>query len=169
VEFLTQIGLPLVVITIMIFGLSSLVLMPILPGLVIIWVGPALFALLNGFSGPASIILFVAITLLMIAGNLVDNLLMGASARRTGASWVTITLAMVAGFVGSFFLPIFGGILVSLLALFAFELIRQHDLRVAFASTKGMALGCGWAVVARFSIGLVMIALYLAWLFWARS
>jgi len=31
-----------------------------------------------------------------------------------------------------------------------------------------MTLGCGWAVVARFGIGLVMISLYLGWVIWAR-
>ncbi len=167
-ELLTQIGLPLVALTIMIFGWVSLVLLPILPGLVIMWAGALLFGLIDGFHTTASIILFVAISLLMIAGSLVDNFLMGASARRTGASWVAITLALIAGMVGSFFIPVVGGILFSLVALFAVELLRQRNWRTALVSTRSMALGCGWAVVARLGMGVVMIALFLAWLSWAR-
>ena len=94
---------------------------------------------------------------------------MGASAHRTGASLANVTVALVAGMIGSFFLPLFGGILLSLVALFALEYWRQRNWRSAFTSTKSMALGCGWAVVARFMIGLVMIGLYGAWVICGRS
>jgi uncharacterized protein len=167
-DILTQIGLPVVTLTIMIFGLVSLVLLPILPSLVIMWAGALLFGLVDGFHNAGSIIFFVLISLLMIAGSLVDNLLMGASARRTGASWGTITLALIAGMVGSFVIPVIGGILFSLAALFLLELLRQHDWRTALGSTRSMAVGCGWAVVMRFGMGLAMIGLYVGWLFLAR-
>ena len=167
-EIITQIGLPLILLTLMIFGVFSLVLLPVLPGLVIIWIGALIFGLVDGFHTTGSLILFGVISLLMVGGSLVDNLLMGASARRTGASLVNVTVALVAGMVGSIFLPVFGGILLSLVALFALEYWRQRNWRRAFASTKSMALGCGWAVVARFMIGLLMIGLYGGWVLWAR-
>jgi uncharacterized protein len=168
VEILTQLGIPLILLTAMIFGLFSLIFVPILPGLFIIWAAQLIFGLVNGFNTTAAIVLFVISTILMIAGSLVDNLLMGTSAAKTGASLANVSVALVAGMVGSFFLPIFGGILLSLAALFALEYWRQRNWRGALTSTKGMALGCGWAVVARFGIGLVMIGLYLGWIFWAR-
>jgi uncharacterized protein YqgC (DUF456 family) len=167
-EILTQIGVPLIVLTVMIFGLFSLIFVPILPSLIIIWIGPLIFGLVDGFKTTASIILFAVISLLMIGGSLVDNVLMGASARKTGASWTSITVALIAGMIGSIFMPLFGGILLSLAALFAIEYFRQRNWRNALESTKSMALGCGWAVVVRFLIGLMMIGLYLAWLFLAR-
>jgi uncharacterized protein len=167
-DILTQIGLPLITLTIMIFGLVSLVLLPILPSLVIIWAGALLFGLLDGFHTTGSYIYFGLITLLMIAGSLVDNLLMGAGARQTGASWLAITISLIAGVAGSFVIPVVGGILFSLVALFAVEFLRQRNLRAALSSTRSMAVGCGWAVVARFAMGIAMIALYAAWLTWAR-
>ena len=167
-EILTQVGIPLIILTIMIFGLFSLVFIPILPGLVIIWAGAVIFGLVNGIQTTAAWIFFAAITLLMIAGSLVDNVIMGTSARRTGASWTSITIALVAGMIGSIFLPFFGGILLSLAALFTIEYFRQRNWRYAFESTKSMALGCGWAVVLRLTMGLIMIGLYLGWLFFAR-
>lgn len=167
-EILTQIGIPLILLTVMLFGLFSLVLLPILPGLVIIWVAALIYGWVTGFATIAGIILFVIITVLMIAGGLVDNLLMGASAHKTGASLTSVTIALVAGMIGSIFLPVFGGILLSLIALFGLEYFRRRNWREAFESTKGMAMGCGWAVVLRFFMGLVMIGLYGGWVYWAR-
>jgi uncharacterized protein YqgC (DUF456 family) len=167
-EILTQIGLPLILLTVMIFGWFSLVFVPIVPGLTVIWAAQLVFGLVNGFNSTAAIILFVISSVLMIAGSLVDNVLMGASATKTGASLTNVTVALVAGAVGSIFLPLFGGILLSLAALFGLEYWRRRNWRSALESTKSMALGCGWAVVVRFGMGFVMIALYLAWVFWAR-
>jgi uncharacterized protein len=167
-DILAQTGLTLILLTLMIFGLFSLVLLPVLPGLVIIWAGALVYGLVFGFHTTASWILFGGISLLMVGGSLVDNFLMGASAHRTGASLTNVTVALVAGMIGSIFLPLFGGILLSLVALFALEYWRQRNWRSALTSTKSMALGCGWAVVARFMIGLVMIGLYGAWVLWAQ-
>jgi hypothetical protein len=39
-------------------------------------------------------------TVLMIAGSLIDNVIMGTRARQQGASWVAIGVALVAGRAG---------------------------------------------------------------------
>ena len=163
-EFIGQVALPLVLLGVMIFGLLSLVFLPILPGLIIIWAAALGYGVLGHFNYPVSFVLIVVITLLMIGGSLVDNLLMGASARKTGASWVSVTASLVAGMVGSIIWPPLGGILLALVALFGAEFLRMRDWGKAFTSTRGMAIGCGWAVVARFFTGLVMIGLYLIWI-----
>jgi uncharacterized protein len=167
-DFLTQIGVPLILLTVMLFGLFSLVLLPILPGLVIIWAAALVYGLIGNFTGVTAWFLFGGITLLMLVGSVVDNVLMGASAHKTGASLTSVTVALVAGMIGSFFLPLFGGILLSLVALFALEYFRRRNWREALISTKGMALGCGWAVLLRFGMGLVMIGLYAAWAWWPK-
>jgi hypothetical protein len=41
--------------------------------------------------------------------------------------------------------------------LFLAELIRARNVRQAWAATRGMAAGCGWAVAARMLVGLMMI------------
>lgn len=162
-DFIGQIGLPLVLLAIMLFGLFSLVFLPVLPGLVIVWLAALGYGLLGHFTAPLPIVFFVIITLLMLFGSVIDNILMGAGARKTGASWVSITAALVAGVVGSILWPPLGGILFSLAALFLVELLRLRNLRSALVSTRSMAIGCGWAIVARFFIGLAMIGLYVAW------
>lgn len=152
------VALQSVVLAVMVAGLLTL-LVPALPGLVIIWIPVLVYYLVTGFDLTA-IILFIFITLLMIAGNLVDNILMGGSARAKGASWLAIGAALAAGLIGSFAMPPFGGLIGALLALFIVEYVRLKDWRQALDSTTSMAMGCGWAVVARFGIGVVMIALW---------
>ena len=153
------VALQSLVLAVMIAGLLTL-LVPVLPGLVIIWIPSLVYYLVTGFDLTA-IILFVFITILMIVGNLVDNVLMGGSARAKGASWLAIGAALVASLVGSFVWPPFGGLIGALLVLFAVEYFRLKDWRQALDSTTSMAMGCGWAVVARMGIGVVMIALWI--------
>lgn len=161
-EFFTSVGFPLILLGVMLFGLVTIVFLPVLPGLVIIWLAALVYGLVSGFS-TAGIIIGLIITGLMIFGSLVDNILMGTSASKTGAPWWSITLALIAGMAGSIFWPPFGGLIASLLVLFAIEVIRLRNWRKALQTTRGMALGCGWAVVARVGIGIVMIVLWGIW------
>ena len=160
-----RITLNLVVLGIMLFGLLGLII-PILPGLVIIWVPALVYGILTGFNLTSGL-LFAGMTVLMIAGNLVDNLVMGAKARQQGASWLAIGVALAAGIAGSLAFPPFGGLVAALIGLFAVEYFRLKDMQRALESTRSMAIGCGWAAVIRFGIGIIMIALWGVWVFFA--
>ncbi len=158
-----QISIEVLTLTFMLFGLFGLVI-PIMPGLVIIWVAALGYGLAAGFS-TLGWWMFAIITLLMLTGSFVDNLLMGTQARKSGASWVSIGAALVFGIAGNFILPVIGGLIAALLALFIAEWLRRKDWREALKSVRGMAWGCGWAFVIRFIMGTIMIGL---WLVWAR-
>jgi uncharacterized protein YqgC (DUF456 family) len=142
----------------------GLLVIPILPGLVIIWVSALGYGIAAGF-GVLGWVMFAFITLLMLAGSVLDNVLMGASAHKEGAPWWVVLIAMLAAIIGNFVIPIpiLGGILAALLVLFLIEWLRLKDARKALASMRGMLVGCGWAVVFRVIIGLVMIGLWLIW------
>ena len=107
--------------------------------------------------------IFAVMTLMMVFGSFIDNIIMGASARQTGASWVSIAISLVLGVAGSLVFPPFGGLIAALIGLFAYEFIRLRDWRKALASTKSMALGCGWASLIRSAIGMLMIGLWVVW------
>jgi uncharacterized protein YqgC (DUF456 family) len=142
----------------------GLLVIPILPGLVIIWVSAMGYGIAAGF-GVLGWVMFALITVLMLAGSILDNVLMGAQAHKEGAPWWVVLIAMAAAIIGSFVIPIpiIGGILASLLVLYLVEWLRLKDPKRAVASMKGMLIGCGWAFVFRFIIGLVMIGLWLIW------
>ena len=151
-----------VLIAVMAVGLIGL-LFYIIPGLTIIWLAILAYGIVKGFT-VGSGILFGVITLLMVGGNLIDNYLMGDQARKTGASWLAIVVALVAGVAGTFILPPFGGILFAAVGIFLVEVIRKKNFKEGLKSTGGILKGCGLAVVARFFIGIIMIGLWAIWL-----
>jgi uncharacterized protein len=156
-------ALQAVTLAIMLVGLFSLATM-IVPGLVIIWVSALIYALITGLDWVSGT-LFGFITLLMIAGNLADNLMMGAGARVKGASWLAIGVAMIAAVAGTIIWPPFGGLVFSLVGIFVVELLRLKEMNKAWQSLRGMASGCGWAFVIRFIIGIIMILWWIVWAF----
>jgi hypothetical protein len=150
-------------ITIVMMAVGLLVI-PILPGLVIIWVAALGYGIAAGF-GALGWTMFALITVLMVGGSVLDNVLMGAQAHKEGAPWWVVLIAMVSAILGNFIIPIpiIGGILAALLVLFLIEWLRLKDARKALTSMRGMLVGCGWAVVFRVIIGLVMVGLWLIW------
>jgi uncharacterized protein YqgC (DUF456 family) len=154
-----EVVLRVLVLAIMAVGM---LVTPILPGLVIIWVASLGYGIAAGF-GVLGWIMFAIISVLMVVGSTMDNVLMGTSAHKKGAPWWVIIIAMVAAIAGNFLLPILGGILAGLLVLFLIEWLRLSNWRQALDSMKGMLIGWGWAFVFRFIIGMIMIGLWLIW------
>lgn len=151
------------IFVVILVGLVGLVI-PIFPGTVVMWGAMLVYGIAFGF-GRLGLIMFIIISIIMIASTLVDNLLMGVKAHERGASWLAIILGILAGIVGTIFLAPFGGIIAAPCVLFLVEYIRAKDIKEAFDTTKGMLIGWGWAFVARFAMGLVMIALWGVWVF----
>lgn len=152
-----------ILVVVMVLGLLSL-LTYMLPGLTIIWVAVLIFGIVHGFTTWGGVI-FAVITLLMLGGNLVDNYMMGKEAHKSGASWWSILLALVAGIVSSFYITPFGGLAVAALVILIIEWIRKKDLKEGLKSTGGILKGCGVSVIIRFFIGMVMIGLWAVWAF----
>lgn len=150
-----------VLIAVMAVGLIGL-LFYIIPGLTIIWLAILAYGIVTGFTLYSGI-LFSVITLLMIGGNLIDNYFMGSEARKTGASWLAIVVALIAGIAGTFILPPFGGLLFAAVGILAVEWIRKKDFKEGLKSTGGIIKGCGLSVVVRVFIALVMIGLWGLW------
>ena len=146
---------------IMAVGLLGLVI-PIYPGVTIIWAAALIHGIATGFA-VLEIWVLVVITLLMITGNLVDNLLMGGKARQAGASWLSIAGALAAGLIGTFVFPPIGGIIAAPTLLFLLEYARLRDSQESWDITKGLLTGWGLSFVARFLIGLAMIAVWVIW------
>jgi uncharacterized protein len=146
---------------VMVVGLFGLVV-PIFPGIVVIWLAALVYGLITGFT-PLGIALLVVLTILMISGATIDNVLIAARAHKEGATWITMAVGMTAGILGTIFFPPFGGVIAAPLVVFLIEYVRLRDYKRAFSSLKGMAIGWGAAFVVRFMIGLAMIGIWLVW------
>jgi uncharacterized protein len=146
----------------MLIGLF-LTLIPMVPGVVIIWLAALIYGIISGFN-LFGVIMFIVITLLMIASVILDEVLMGAGARKGGASWWTVIAAIIAGILGTLLFPPFGGLIAAPLAVLLIEYWRGKDLQKAGSAIKGLAIGWGLSYAAKFVIGIVMISF---WGFWA--
>jgi len=157
-------------LNISIFGLTQLfmlvgllgLIVPVFPGVVIIWLAALGYGVITGFSG-LGIAIFVVLTILMIAGTTIDNVMMGAGARKSGASWLSIGIALIAGVLGTLLWPPIGGIIAAPLSVLLIEALRTKDLGKSWLALRGLAAGWGLSFIVRFGIGLVMIALWWLW------
>lgn len=146
------------------FGL----IVPVFPGLVVMWLITAIYAALEYAAGRMTTLdwfLFAAISVLMLIGSFVDNIIIARQMRGRLIPWSSIALAFVAGIVGSFVFTPLLGIGASLLSLFAVESARLHDHRQGFASAKVYMIARGWSFLAVFAIGGLMLALWAVWAF----
>lgn len=166
-----EIPLLFVVILGMLIGFFSLFLV-FFPGLTVIWASIFLWGVSTSFNrdiGPWTFVLtlatFAVITMLMLFGNILDNIFMAGGARTKGASWLSVGLSWVVMIVGGILLTPMGGLALALLVLFVGEMFHIKDYRSAFRTTSSMALGCGYAVGARLLVALLMIVLFGVWYF----
>lgn len=137
-------------------------LVPIFPGIVVIWLGALGYGIVKGF-GTQGVIIFILITLAMLAGVTVDNLLMGYGARRGGAAWRSIIGGILAGIIGTVLFPPVGGLIAAPAVVLLMEWHRGRSLDRAWKATGGLALGWVTSIAARFGLGLLMIGLWLIW------
>ena len=152
-------------LVVLLIGLLGLVV-PIFPGLTVMWLGTLVYALLEysvhlmtGWDW----FLFAMITLLMIVGNIIDNIIITRKMRDQYVPWSSIFIAFTASLIATLVLTPIGGLVAAPLGLFAAEVTRLRDRGKAFNSTKAYMIGWGWAFVARFLIGLAMTGLWMLW------
>jgi uncharacterized protein YqgC (DUF456 family) len=155
-------SLTLVVLILGLFGL----LIPVFPGLTVMWLATLVYALIqaeNGNMGWIDWTLFGFISLLMIGGNIADNIIIAKHVRDKQVPWSSILLGFAAGLIASIFFTPLIGIVASPLGLYFAELNRLRDSQLALANTKAWMTGWGWSLAARFGIGLVMLVLWMLW------
>lgn len=165
IDFFLRVLLETLTLFFMLVGLVGL-LVPIFPGLVVIWLTTLVYALIQvSIQGVTWFewILFAIITLLMIAGSIVDNIIIAKRVREKQVPWGSIILGYLAGVIGSIFFTPLIGILAAPAGLFGAEYLRLRDYRVAFASTHAWMTGWGITIAVRIAIGVVMIGLWMIW------
>ena len=154
-----------ITLTFMLVGLVGMVI-PIFPGIAVIWLSALIYAIIEAFAGKMGVwdwLLFSLITILMIVGSFVDNIIIARKLRETGTPWSSIGIGYAAGLISSLFLTPFAALLITPLALYAAEYWRLRSARQALDSAKGWLIGFGWTFLALVAIGAVMIGLWLTW------
>jgi uncharacterized protein YqgC (DUF456 family) len=160
-EFWLKVGIETLTLFALIVGTAGLII-PVFPGLVINWLAVLIYGLVSGF-GVKGWVIFVLITLLMIAGNVSDNIMMGRKARESGAAWLSIGTGYAASLVLSLFLSPVAGLAAAPAGVFLVELIRRKDWREALRVAWSLMVGWGWSIGIRITIGVLMIGLWMIW------
>jgi len=146
-------------------GLFGLVI-PVFPGLTVMWIGTLIYAIIQAIAGNMTWggwLIFVVITLLMIGGNVVDNIIIAKHMLDKNIPWSSIIISFAAGIIFSLFLTPLAGMVASPVGLFLAEWQRIKDKQAAFDNTKAWMTGWGWSFLARFGIGIGMILLWCLW------
>jgi uncharacterized protein YqgC (DUF456 family) len=152
-------------LTFMLVGLIGLII-PIFPGIVVIWLSAVMYALIAAYAGRMNgwdWLLFVLITILMVLGSFVDNIIIAKKLRETGTPWKSIGIGYAAGLVSSIFLTPFAALAITPLALYAAEYWRLRNYKQALLSARAWLIGFGWTFLALAGIGATMIGLWLVW------
>ena len=160
-----EILLQSLVLFILLLGLAGL-LIPIFPGLTVMWLAVTVYAAVESANLNMYWIdwtLYALITILMIGGNIVDNVIIARKMREVSIPWRSIVISYLAGILTSIFFTPLTGLVASPIALYAAEFFRLHDRARALASTKAYMTGFGWAFAVRFTIGITMTGLWMLW------
>ena len=162
-----QVALETFTLFILLVGLIGLVV-PVFPGLTVMWFGTLVYVLLQHAAGLITgwdWVLFALITILMVFGNIVDNIIIARKMRDKYIPWSSILWAFAAGIVASLFFTPLIGLIAAPLGLFLAEFQRLKDRNAAIDSTRAYMIGWGWAFGARFLIGLAITGLWMlsAW------
>lgn len=163
--YFLQVAVETFTLFVLLVGLAGLII-PVFPGLFIMWLGTLVYALIQSAADKMSTwnwVTFTIITLLMIGGNIVDNIIIAHKMRGQFIPWNSIIMAFAAGIIASiFFTPIIG-LIAAPLGLYVAEYRRLKNREDAWKSTKAYMIGWGWAFGVRFAVGIAMIGLWMLW------
>ena len=155
-----DLGVALVAL-VMVGGLLG-TLVPLVPGLPLIWAAGLVYGLMAGFS-IAGWIALALMTALLVAGMIAKFVLPGRRPTAEGAPKSTLVAAALLGVAGFFIVPIVGLPLGAVLGVLLAERRRTGEWKRARRSTREVAVGFGMGTLVELAAGAAMIASWAAW------
>lgn len=135
---------------------------PVLPGLLLIWAAALVFGLFAGF-GTVGVVAMALLTMLLAVGMAMSYVLPKRAGERGGAATSSLRLGMVGAIVGFFVIPVLGLPIGGALGVLVGEYSRLGQWPAAWAATRKVLAGFGLAVLAEFTTGVVMVATWVGW------
>ena len=131
----------------------------VLPGLIVVLAGVAVWAVPRG-DALGWWILGIAAALLVL-GTVVKYLVPGKQLKDAGVPGRSLLLGAVLGIIGFFVIPVIGLFLGFVLGVYLAELARLGSSAAAWSSTRHALRAVGWSIVIELAAGLLMTA---AWI-----
>jgi uncharacterized protein len=137
------------------------VIVPVLPGLVLCWLGVFLWAAFTEHRAGKWVVLAL-VTLIAAAGIVVKYLWPGRNLRRGGVPNRSLFAGGLLGLVGFFVIPVVGLVIGFVLGVWLAERVRLGDARRAWPSTKHALKAAGLAMLIELGAGLSILVVWLA-------
>ena len=135
------------------------VLLPVLPGLLLVLAGIAVWALPRGDAVGWTVL--GAATAIVVIGSVAKYLLPGQRLRDSGVPGRTLATGAVLGVVGFFAVPIVGLFVGFVLGVYLAELARLDDRSAAWPSTRRALTAVGWSILIELAAGLLAAAVWI--------
>ncbi|GAA1226078.1 DUF456 domain-containing protein [Pseudonocardia alaniniphila] len=139
-------------------GIAGIVV-PVLPGLILVLAGVAVWAVPRG-DALGWAVLGIA-TGIVVLGSVAKYLLPGRRLRDSGVPGRTLAAGAVLGVVGFFVVPVVGLFLGFVLGVYLAELARLRGHGQAWPSTKHALTAVGWSIVIELFTGLLAAAVWI--------
>jgi uncharacterized protein YqgC (DUF456 family) len=139
-------------------GLAG-VLIPLLPGPILIWVGIGLWSFER--SDVAGWAILIAATAVLAVGLIAKYALPGRRLREAGVPWITLAFGTLLGVIGFFVIPLFGLPIGFILGVYLAELSRLGSNAAAWPSTRQAVTAVGLSMLIEFGSGLLAAAIWL--------
>jgi uncharacterized protein YqgC (DUF456 family) len=140
-------------------GLAGVVI-PLLPGPLLIWAGIGLWAF-ERTDATGWLVLGVA-TVVLALGMVAKYALPGRRLREAGVPWITLAFGALVGVIGFFVIPVIGLPIGFVVGVYLAELARLGSAGAAWPSTRGAVTAVGFSMLIEFGSGLIAAAVWLA-------
>jgi uncharacterized protein YqgC (DUF456 family) len=143
----------------MLLGLVGVVV-PVLPGLLLVWAAGVAWAWLDG-GGALRWTVAGVLTILLLTGTALKYALPARSATGAGAPRSTLLLGAIGAVVGFFVIPVVGFVVGGVGAVFLAELSRLGSAAAAWRSTHAVLIGVGIGMLVELGAALLMVVVWL--------
>jgi uncharacterized protein YqgC (DUF456 family) len=149
-------GVAVVFILIGIIG----IVVPILPGMLLVWLTVLGFAWVMEFQIVTPWMLAVLTGIALITGTS-SIWLPYLGAKSLGAAKRSVVLGFVGGIIGTFIMPLIGTIIGYALGIILGEMLKHRDLRVALKTSIGGVAGWGISTVVELAGAVTILIVFL--------
>lgn len=147
----------LVVLLVMLVGVAGVVV-PVLPGLVLIWGAGVVWAWADG--GGARWAVAAVLTLLLVVGTVAKYALPARSASGAGAPRRTLALGALGAVLGLFLIPVVGIVVGGVGAVYLAETHRLGSSSAAWQSTRAVLVAVGIGMLVELVTGVLMVGVW---------
>ncbi|GAA3639589.1 DUF456 domain-containing protein [Kineosporia mesophila] len=140
-------------------GLAG-VIVPVLPGLVLVAVGVLLWAYAESSAGGWAV--FGLAAAVLVLGTVVKYILPGRRLREDGVPWITMAAGALLGVFGFFIIPVIGLPIGFVLGIYLAEILRLGNHASAWPSTVQAVKAVGLSMLIELAAGLLATAVWIA-------